>query len=80
MDTMTLTLNLPEDIGTALRSKAKKSGKDVAEYVETIIVAQVMRPTLREFFADVREGISVSDDELEENIDAAIAESRQARR
>ena len=80
MDTMTLILNLPEDIGTALRNKAKKSGKEVGEYVETIIVTQVMRPTLREFFADVRESISVSDEELEKNIDAAIGESRQARR
>ncbi len=80
MDTMTLTLNLPEDIGTALRNRAKKSGKEVGEYVETLITTQVKRPTYRDLFADVRKSISVSDDELEKNIDAAIAESREARR
>ena len=80
MDTMTLTLNLPEDIGTALRKRAKKSGKEVGEYVETLITTQVKRPTYRDLFADVRKSISVSDDELEKNIDAAIAESREARR
>ena len=80
MDTMTLTINLPEDIGTALRNKAKKSGKEVGEYVETLIATQVKRPTYRDLFADVRKSISVSDDDLEKNIDAAVAESRTARR
>ena len=80
MDTMTLTIKLPEDIGAALRNKARKSGKQVGEYVETMIATQVMRPTLREFFDDVRESVTVSDDELEKHIDAAIAESRKARR
>ena len=80
MNTMTLTINLPEDIGTALRNKAKKSGKEVGEYVETLIATQVKRPTYRDLFADVRKSISVSDDDLEKNIDAAVAESRKARR
>ena len=80
MDTMTLTINLPEDIGTALRNRAKKSGKEVGEYVETLITTQVKRPTYRDLFADVRKSLSVSDDELEKDIDAAIAESRNARR
>lgn len=78
MDTMTLTISLPEDIGTALRNKAKKSGKEVGEYVETMIATQVKRPAYRDLFADVRKSISVSDDELEKNIDCAIAESRKA--
>lgn len=80
MDTMTLTINLPEDIGTALRNRAKNSGKDLGEYVETMITSQVKRPTYRNLFADVRKSISVSDDELQKGIDAAIAESRKARR
>ncbi len=79
MDTMTLTINLPEDIGTVLRNKAKKSGKEVGEYVETLIATQIKRPTYRDLFADVRKSISVSDDELEKNIDTAVAESRKAR-
>ena len=77
---MTLTINLPKEIGAALESKAKISGTGLAEYVETIIAAQIKRPTFSELFADVRENITVSDEELEKEIDAAIAESREARR
>ena len=80
MDTMTLTINLPEEVGVAPRNKAKVSGKGVAEYVESMIATQVRRPGFRELFADVRESITFSDEELEKNIDAAIAESREARR
>jgi len=80
METMTLTLNLPEDVTVALKDKAKTSGKDVGEYVEMMIATQVRRPTLRQYFGDVRETIAVSDEQLEKGIDAAIAESREARR
>jgi hypothetical protein len=80
MDTMTLTINLPEDVGTALRNKAQKNGQDVGTYVETLIATQVKRPTYRELFTDVRDSITVSDEELEKHIDRAVAESRKARR
>ncbi len=77
---MTLTINLPKDVGTALENKAKASGTALTEYVETIITTQIQRPTFRELFADVRESVAVSDEDLEKEIDAAIAESREARR
>ena len=77
---MTLTINLPKDVGAALENKAKASGTALTEYVETIITAQIKRPTFRELFADVRENITISDEELAKEIDAAIAESRETRR
>jgi len=80
METTTLTINLPRDVSVALENKAKVSGKGVAEYVEDLVVRQVKRPTLRELFSDIRENINVSDEDLEEEIDAAIRESREARR
>ena len=80
METTTLTINLPRDVSMALENKAKVSGKGVAEYVEDLVVRQVKRPTLRELFSDVRENINVSDEDLEKEIDAAIRESRAARR
>ena len=64
----------------ALENKTKVSGKGVAEYVEDLVVRQVKRPTLRELFSDIRENINVSDEDLEKEIDAAIRESREARR
>ena len=78
METMTLTINLPKEVGAALENKAKTSGKGVAEYVETMIAAQIKRPTFRELFADVRENIAISDEDLEKRIDAAVSESREA--
>ena len=80
METMTLTINLPKDVGTALENKAKLSGRDAAEFVEDLVIKQIKRPTFRELFADVRENIAISDEDLEKEIDAAIKESRQARR
>lgn len=79
METMTLTINLPKEIGAALENRAKTSGTNLTEYVETMIAAQVKRPTFRELFADVRENIRVGDEDLEKEIDAAIAESRRAK-
>lgn len=79
METITLTISLPKEVGAVLENKAKTSGTNLAEYVETIIAAQVNRPTFRELFADVRENIVVSDQELEQQIEAAIAESRAAK-
>jgi hypothetical protein len=80
METTTLTINLPKDIGAVLENKAKVSGKDVAEYVEDLVVKQIKRPTFRELFADVRENITINDKDLANEIDTAIAESREARR
>jgi hypothetical protein len=80
METMTLTINLPKEIGTALEYRAKTNKKSLAEYVETMIAAQIKRPTFRELFVDVRENITISDEDLEKEIDAAIADSREAKR
>ena len=79
MEMTTLTINLPKDISAALEDKAKVSGKGVAEYIEDLVVSQIKRPTFRELFADVRENINISDEDLEKEIDAATAESREAR-
>lgn len=80
METTTLTINLPKDVGLALENKARISGKDVVEYVEELVSKQVKLPTFRELFSDVRENINVSDEDLAKDIDAAIKESREARR
>ena len=80
METTTLTINLPKDVSTVLENKARVSGKNVAEYVEDLVVSQIKRPTFRELFSDVRENINISDEDLEKEIDAAISEAREARR
>jgi predicted HicB family RNase H-like nuclease len=79
METVTLTIRLPKDVGSALERRAKTNGKGLTEYVETLITTQAERPNFRDLFADVREGISVGDKELTQEIDAAVAESREVR-
>lgn len=83
MDTMTLTINLPKDVGTALKNKAKTSGKGVAEYVETMITAQVKRPSFDEILAPIREGFEKSgmtELELEAFFDSEIKAMRAEKR
>ena len=77
METSTLTIHLPKDISVELEKKAKSSGKNSAEYVEDLVSKQVKRPTFRELFADVRETITIDDDELEVAIRSAVNKSRQ---
>ena len=80
METMTLTIHVPRNIGIILEEKAKTDGKELVEYVEEIVTKQADKPTFRELFADVRRNISLSDEDLETEIDAAISESREARK
>jgi hypothetical protein len=77
METMTLTIHLTKEVGAALENKAKANGKGVAEFVEDLVIKHL---TLRELFADVRENINFSDEDLADEIDAAVRESREARR
>jgi hypothetical protein len=80
METMPLTINPPQDAVATLEAKARMNGKGMAEYAEELLARQLKRPTLRELFADVRQNITVGDEELAAEIDAAISESRQARK
>lgn len=79
METMTLTIHVPKNVGMVLEEKAKNDGKELIEYVEEIITKQAGKPTFRDLFADVRQNISLSDEDLEKEIDAAIKESREAK-
>lgn len=79
METMTLTIHLPKNVGVILEEKAKVDGKELVEYVEEIVAKQADKPTFRELFADVRRNINLNDEDLEKEIDAAINESRRTK-
>ena len=79
METMTLTINVPKNVGAILEEKAKTDGKELIEYVEDLVAKQAACPTFRELFADVRRSNLLSDEVLEKEIDTAIKESRQAK-
>lgn len=80
METMTLTIHVPKNVGIILEEKAKSDGKELVEYVEDLVAKQACRPLFRELFADVRQSNSLSDEDLENEIDAAITESRRNKR
>ncbi len=80
METLTLTIHVPKNIGTVLEEKARNDGKELIEYVEEIVTKQAGKPTFRDLFADVRQNISQSDEDLEKEIDAAVKESREAKK
>lgn len=79
METMTLTINVPKNVSAILEEKAKTDGKELVEYVEDLVAKQASHPTFRELFADVRRNNTLSDKDLEKEIDTAIKESRQAK-
>lgn len=66
METMTLTINLPKDIGVALENKAKLSRRDAAEFVEDLVTKEVNRPSFDEILAPIRKGFEESGDSEEE--------------
>lgn len=78
METMTLTIEVPQSVGVILEEKAKNQGKDVAEYVESLIEKDIDRQkTLDEILAPIRRNFS-DGGMTEEDLDALIESERQA--
>jgi hypothetical protein len=86
METMTLTIQVPQNIGAILEQKAKNQGKDVVQYVETLIEKDIdERKTLDEILAPIRKNFAdsgMSEDDLDELIESerqAIWEEKNVR-
>lgn len=78
METMTLTIQVPKNIGAVLEEKARNQGKDVAEYVENLIEKDVdRRKTLDEILAPLRKDFAESG-MTEDALDELIESERQA--
>ncbi len=87
METMTLTIQVPKNIGAVLEEKAKNQGKDVAEYVENLIEKDIDRQkTLDEILTPIRKDFAESgmtEDDLGELIESerqAMWEEKNGRR
>ena len=83
METMTLTINLPKDVGTALENKAKMSGRDSAEFVEDLVTKEVHSPSLDEILAPFRQQVETSgitDEELDDLFTEARKEVFKAKK
>lgn len=78
METLTLTIHVPKNIGAMLEEKARNNGKDVAKYVEDLIEKDVeTRKTLDEILAPVRKNFAESG-MTEDELDELIESERQA--
>ena len=75
---MTLTIQVPKNIGAVLVEKARNQGKDVAEYVENLIEKDIdRRKTLDEILAPLRKDFAESG-MTEDDLDELIESERQA--
>ncbi len=79
----TITITLPSDLEQFVLEQATADGKGLEEYTLSVLRKDAELPGLRDLFADVRAEIKASgitDEELEQEIDAAVAEVRARRR
>ncbi len=75
----TITITLPSELERVIAERATASGKKLEEYALEVLKRDAELPDLREVFADVRnqiEASGISDDELDDKIEAAIAGAR----
>jgi hypothetical protein len=78
----TITITLPAELERAISAKASANGQKLEDYLLQIIQKDAERPSLREIFADVHADIEargITEEELEADINAALAEVRAAR-
>jgi hypothetical protein len=79
----TITITLPVDLEPLVLERAAASGKGLEDYTLSVLRKDAELPNLRELFADVRADIQargITDEEVEQDIEAAIAEVRARRR
>ena len=75
---MTVTIQVPQNIGTILEQDAKIHGKDVAQYIENLIEKDIdQRKTLDVILAPIRKNFADSG-MSEADLDELIEAERQA--
>ena len=69
---MTITIDLPSEVETALEKKALASGLRVQAYVEKLVSKKALQPTLDDILAPIHqdfEDSGMSEEELNEFLD-----------
>ncbi|MGH9842120.1 MAG: hypothetical protein ACREEM_25480 [Blastocatellia bacterium] len=80
---MSATITLPADLMSSLAGKAAAQGLNVEQFVVHALRRVAELPTISELFADVRaefEASGMTDEELGQEIEAAVEEVRLRRR
>lgn len=60
METTTVTIRLPKDVGVVLGKRAEASGQDVETYIKNIVETQAKKMTLDETLAPIRQAVENS--------------------
>lgn len=79
----TITLSLDKELEVLLTKKAAAQGVNVEQFAIDALRRVAEMPTISEIFADVRAEFAASgrtDEELQQDIEQALAEVRAARR
>lgn len=80
---MSTTITIPTELEEKIAGRAASQGKDVEQFALEALERAAEIPSVRELFADVREGIrssGVSEEELDNRIESAVNEVRKQRR
>ncbi len=80
---MSATITLPMELESLLAKKAAVEGVNVEQFALDALRRVAEMPTISELFADVRaefEASGITDEELQQDIEQALAEVRAERR
>lgn len=83
METTTVTISLPKEVGVILEKRAEDSGKDFETYIKNIVETQAKKMTLDETLAPIRQAVEKSglnEDKLDGIFQQARREVSQARK
>ena len=83
METTTVTINLPKEVGVVLEKRAEDSGQDFETYIKNIVETQAKKMTLDETLTPIRQAVEksgLSDDELDNIFQQARREVSQERK
>jgi len=80
---MSTTITIPTELEKKIGRRAATQGKDVEQFALEALSRAVETPSLRELFADVREGVrtsGASKAKLDAKIESAVKGGRKQRR
>lgn len=83
METITVTISLPKEVGSVLEKRAEESGQDFETYIKNIVETQAKKMTLDETLAPIRQAVEksgLSEDELDGIFGQARKEVSNARK
>jgi hypothetical protein len=83
METTTVTINLPKEIGIVLEKRAEDSGQNFEVYIKNLVETQAKKMTLDETLAPIRQAVeksNLTEDELDDIFQQARREVSQSRK